>query len=241
MPDAGAGSTSGPSLGPNRGGNGVCSPRGGRDEPVKCREAAAENDAVADEDVLSARIGRPVMAEVDRIADGRFCSFSASRFGVTSPASLPNGVALLDMLEDTPLEVDGRDDTCDDTCEADWERCRIDRSEAFLPRSCAALLLLARCPGVWLLGRGGRWSEDSSDSSGTSCRASVGEPLMIFWDRTTFVLSGDRAALSDDLPESAIVLSPAGHGLLRDLRILPPKDKARGGKRWGERKDVGRD
>lgn len=64
----------------------------------------------------------------------------------------------------------------------------MERSDGFRRQS--FVLLLARCPGVWLRGRDGR--SDSSDSSGMSGRSLGGEAAMIFCERITFVLRGDR-------------------------------------------------
>lgn len=104
MPEAGAGGTSGASSALWSGGKGIWCARDCRSSPVRRLVTVAENDAVADEVVLSA-FERPVIAEVERIGMGFFWSLSPS---------LATG-GLLTAAELAPLEVDGRDEAWEET------------------------------------------------------------------------------------------------------------------------------
>lgn len=79
------------------------------------------------------------------------------------------------------------------------------RSDGF--RRLVWVLLLARWPGVWLLGRGAASLESSSsDSSSGREGLALGagdDVVAIFCDRTTLVLRGD---FSVGLPDSAMML-----------------------------------
>jgi hypothetical protein len=115
-------------------------------------------DVEKDEEGTAERL----MAEVERMARRRF-SLPSSRGD--SPSVLPldkgGGFGRRPVAAERETEA---------IWEADCERWRIECSEGFRRRS---MLLLARWPGVWLLGTGARLelearSEDSSDSSGMS-------------------------------------------------------------------------
>jgi hypothetical protein len=80
------------------------------------------------------------------------------------------------------------------------------------------LLLLARWPGVWLLGKGPGSAEPSDSSSDAallclSCLPCLsggggggrGDGSVILWERTTLVLGGGALGLADALPESAMI------------------------------------
>lgn len=164
MPDAGAAGTSAASLGSCKGGKATYGPRG-RGTAVAFRGACT---AVVEEDGLLA------IADVERKLVGRLPSVVPSEDpgapleSLVAPGSLPSG-------KDVGL---GGGCACgagldNPLVETDWERCRIEGSEAFL--RLWLWLFDDKWPGVWL--RMGR-----ARSRASSC-SEVGEDNWIFCDR----------------------------------------------------------
>lgn len=162
------------------------------------------------------------MADVARITGGRFVSFCGGfPSSALSAALLPDcDAAGFGVVAEGAGVLEEATEEAECACGLDWDRCRMESSEGFLRWS---RLLDARWPGVWLRGTGAGGSEasESSDSSDSSLGAVGDVAAIIFCERTTRDLRGDRGAASPEaLVESPMTVGGTDHGQgHRDLRV----------------------
>jgi hypothetical protein len=148
-------------------------------------------------------VGLLAIAEVDRRTRGRLSSFPDPCDGTVVAAdsrdlSVDCGVLSTFLRIPFPLLCNGNLGTGvvdPEPLVTDCDRCREDSlslEDDCLRRS---VLLVDKCPGVWLLEGASR---AGSESSGISCGLeSVGDSWMIFCDRSNFDLLGDLALSRD--------------------------------------------